>query len=173
MKIAFYVLGGLFVFIGVVAMFTASFPVGLIMALIGAYLIYYAVKYKKPVKVAPAVTESALARAVEQSKKIKIFKVAGVTFSNEDGKSRQAILKRLAKDDDYSDFELNKYKFNGETAIAVVVDGNCIGNIRKSDIREVLSLLNENCVYSVDIDDFEDEDGVTIYRADVIFNLGD
>lgn len=173
MKIASYVLGGLFLFVGVVAMFTASLPVGLVLVLVGAYFVYYAVKYKKPVKDTPIVAESALAHAVEQSKKNKIFKVAGVTFSNEDGKSRQAILKRLAKDDDYSDFELSKYKFNGETAIAVMVDGNCIGNIRRSDIREVLNLLNENHYYYVDIEDFEDEDGVTIYRADVIFKLGD
>lgn len=47
MKAIFYVLGGLFAFIGIVAMFTASIPVGLILVLVGVYLFYYAAHYKK------------------------------------------------------------------------------------------------------------------------------
>lgn len=62
-----------------------------------------------------------------------LVKVAGVTFDNENGKSRQAILKRLkSKEKRFEhpdEIELKKTTYKGKDAIAIFVDGDQVGNV--------------------------------------------
>ena len=67
------------------------------------------------------------------------FKVVGVTFKNEDGHSRQSILRKLKWGDppfDGDDIEITieRGEFEGSPAFPIFVNGQQIGNIGKDDI---------------------------------------
>lgn len=67
------------------------------------------------------------------------FKVAGVTFKN-GRKTRQAILRAMKwKDSPYDTVEitLQRYDYEGSTAIGVYVNGDQIGNVPKEIVAEV------------------------------------
>lgn len=60
------------------------------------------------------------------------YRPAGTTFKNEDGTSRQDIIKKL-KDND--PLELKKYIFDGKVAIGIYTkDGIQIGNVKEKEI---------------------------------------
>lgn len=101
---------------------------------------------------------------------VHYFKVAGVTFRNPDGTSRQKILKEICMDDDFGieDAYLEEYKYKGEDAIRVLTNYGCVGNIKREDIEEVKPLFDleiERCY--IDIDSFENDNGKKIYYAEV------
>lgn len=66
------------------------------------------------------------------------FKVAGVTFTNDDNVPRQDILQAIQEKkkpfDKRLDVMLEEYSFEGEPAISVNVNGHCIGSIPKEDV---------------------------------------
>ena len=66
-------------------------------------------------------------------------KLAGVTFKNDDGTERQEILKKIYLKqppfDDRLDIAINEYDFDGRPALAVSVNGNCVGNIKKERVK--------------------------------------
>ena len=68
----------------------------------------------------------------------RVLKVAGVTFNNDDGSSRQALLKKLyfrdAPFDDYTQISFEQFFWQDEIAFKVLADGYCIGNVAKKDI---------------------------------------
>jgi len=102
------------------------------------------------------------------------FPVAGVTFKNEDGSSRQAILRRIEKGqikDFDTDFEL--YNYEGSPAIHVLCDGMCVGNVPKKYISSVEQIWDEIVIASLEVESFEDDYGKTIYRADVHVAYGE
>lgn len=73
-----------------------------------------------------------------------VFRVAGVTFDNEDGSSRQEILRHMKYGDppwadDPEDLlcTLEETEFGGEPAFAVWVNGFQIGFVPKNFIRQV------------------------------------
>jgi hypothetical protein len=75
------------------------------------------------------------------------FKVAGVSFFNDDGTSRQEILKRLQPDMPLSIIvdSQNRYDIN---ALKVMSSLGCIGFVPKKEKTRVLSKLNEtNCIF--------------------------
>jgi len=94
--------------------------------------------------------------------------VAGVTFDNDDGKKRQNILSAIYKDSDGVgvEGELERYEYKGEAAVRVLVESRCIGVVRKSDLPEVLPVIDRIEDVSVYVDRFEEDDG-KIYRADL------
>lgn len=103
-----------------------------------------------------------------------VFPVAGVTFNNEDGSSRQEILRELCEGPLAGVDEncwMNPYLYNGEMALAVIAGGGCVGNIRKNDVQKV-----RDCIAAsrhgarLEAELFETDDGREIYRADVIFD---
>lgn len=99
-----------------------------------------------------------------------LFAVAGVTFSNDDGSSRQQILHDLCNggDSGVSDARLVSYQYKGRQAVRVETSLGCVGNIRKTDVSEVMEYLeNGEQICSLYIETFENRDGDTIYRADV------
>lgn len=99
------------------------------------------------------------------------FPVAGVTFSNDDGSSRQAVLREAynaqAAEDDF-EVNLERYDYNGELAIRVLIDDRCVGNVPRSHIDDVAEIMDRSDV-DISIEHFipEDGDGSRIYRADI------
>lgn len=74
------------------------------------------------------------------------FNVAGVTFENADGSSRQEIIEDfrrrfVAGKLDDARLELEDYKYKGELAYRVVINGRCVGNVPKNRIAQVRELL--------------------------------
>ena len=78
------------------------------------------------------------------------FRVAGTTFKNEDGEKRQDILRHMKfGDKPYADApddlcgELEKTDYNGELAIAVIVNGYQVGFVPKSNISRVCKAMKD------------------------------
>src|SRR5690554_3788389 len=88
-------------------------------------------KFKKPLKEG---------KKVESDFKTynREFKVAGVTFTNDDNTPRQMILRSIKEQkkpfDKRLDIALEEYSFEGEPAISIKVNGQMIGNIPKEDV---------------------------------------
>ena len=77
------------------------------------------------------------------------YKVAGVTFPNDDGEDRQQILKELFDEalecgDELYDTELEEYEFEGRPAIRVLFDRKDVGNIPAADVNNVLDMMKKN-----------------------------
>lgn len=77
------------------------------------------------------------------------FSVAGVTFSNDDGYSRQDILKSFYDNRGYSkkDIKLVPYIYNGENAIYVYARNQIIGNVPKEKVEIILENINTIRIY--------------------------
>ena len=104
--------------------------------------------------------------------KHRYFPVAGVTFHNDDGTSRQKILRELCDGDDfgYDSAWLEWYKYKNEDAYRVMTSEGCVGNVRRSDIREAVIAIGADTV-GLNIETFENDDGKTIYRADLVVDV--
>ena len=93
-------------------------------------------------------------------------KVAGVTFKNADGSSRQANLKDLEVSG-ADNVQLVQFEYQGEPALRVVVDGMEIGNVPADVVPEVFKIMpridNIMCIVST----FDNDSGRRIYRADL------
>lgn len=93
-------------------------------------------------------------------------KVAGVTFKNADGSSRQANLKDLEVSG-VNNVQLVQFEYQGEPALRVVVDGMEIGNVPADVVPEVLEIMpridNIMCIVTT----FDNDSGRRIYRADL------
>ncbi len=99
-----------------------------------------------------------------------LFPVAGVTYCNEDGSSRQEILCDLCDGEDEGEAEarLVAYKYKGSPAVRVETSLGAVGNIRKEYVAEVSSRLIDGALdATLLINTFENDKGETIYRADV------
>lgn len=88
------------------------------------------------------------------------FNVAGVTFDNEDGTSRQSLIRKIKFGDppfensDSLDVNLHPSTFDGEPSIECRVNDYMIGYVPKSKIQEVLKAM--------------DMPGATISAVDVV-----
>lgn len=72
------------------------------------------------------------------------FNIVGVTYKNPNGHSRQAMLKRLKREEypfngSHVDLEFKEYEFEGEPAVGVYLAGEQVGNIAKDDLPRFLS----------------------------------
>ena len=71
------------------------------------------------------------------------FRVAGVTYSNDDGTDRQTILRHIKfhdapyMPDDSPTIEIKRSVFNGETAFRILVNGYQIGFVPRDKIAAV------------------------------------
>lgn len=105
--------------------------------------------------------------------------LAGVTFNNEDGSSRQKLLKKYYDNGvKGANLELKEFDYKGKPAVAVLLDGQCVGNIPQNRVDELLQIMDRLEKGNLEIDVFrpdEDDDdpeerkrrGGTIYRADL------
>lgn len=133
-----------------------------------------------------AAEEAAKARAAKDAERAAweqahgriVTPVAGVTFQNEDGSSRQAILKDLKVRGGSAELNLEEYDYKGAPAIRVTVDGEQIGNVPRGRVAEIAAVLDRLESASLEVEIFcpeeeEDEDenilrrGDPIYRADL------
>lgn len=101
-------------------------------------------------------------------------RLAGVTFDNPDGSSRQKYLKAAYEDGCAGDMQLDTYTYNGEDAIRLLYEGRELGNIPRDIVPNVLAVLDRIVDADLDITIFEpdewDEDmpkPKKIYRADL------
>ena len=108
----------------------------------------------------------------------RIFtRLAGVTFDNDDGSSRQAILKDIkASGGGDAELSLEEFEYKGKPAVRVLVDGEQIGNIPRGRVAEILAVLDRIEDARLEVETFrpeeEDDEGKTrrgelIYRADL------
>ena len=69
------------------------------------------------------------------------LRVAGVTFANDDGTSRQALLDDLQSeyDPDY-DAELQRYEHDGAPAYYVLINDKIVGNVPKNIVPHIYAL---------------------------------
>lgn len=68
----------------------------------------------------------------------EVFNVKGVTFDNEDGENRQAILKKLSKEDCYNEVEFIHYEYKGKPALYVSVMGKIVGNVPADRVTDII-----------------------------------
>lgn len=133
-KIVWYALCGLFL------LGSLSFiPNGEWQYFIGGLVIAAAfgfIGYRKGTK--PAAAPEA-APATDASPYVRrAYKLTGVTFKNDDGSSRQSVLRKLKFNDPPFDegveLELSRYEWEGKPALAVLANGLQIGNIPANDV---------------------------------------
>lgn len=96
---------------------------------------------------------SAASYSAQPSTKVLSFKVAGVTYQNDDGTDRQTILRHLYfKDKPYADedgtvtAEIKETDYKGEPAYAVFMNGYQIGFVPKAKIPDVKEALDHDDV---------------------------
>lgn len=75
-----------------------------------------------------------------------LTKVAGTSFNNSDGSSRQKILSRCRSGDR---IELKYYRYKGEPAYAVHTHWGRIGNLPAEDARALYNMPKNYCVSGV------------------------
>lgn len=94
-------------------------------------------------------------------------KVAGVTFKNADGSSRQAYLKEI--DGNGADrIAFEEFEYQGAPALRVKVDGMEIGNIPADVVPELIEIMPRVQKVDVSVDSFIPDDGRRrVYRADI------
>lgn len=103
-----------------------------------------------------------------------VTNIAGVTFDNDDGTSRQKNLRELKARGGEGEVTLQEYYYKGHKAVHVLIDGKCIGNIPKDRVQEALDIMDKEITAArLDIetfkpDDEDDDRPKTIYRADLI-----
>ena len=133
-------------------------------AALGALFLFLAVRsFVRKAKNAPAVRRDAPAPAApakpaqpaRQEYQFVNFKVAGVTFKNEDGSDRQTILRHIKfqdppyiTDPDNVDIEIKHFEYQGEPAFRCVVNGYTIGNVPKAQVQEVADAIEHGAVVS-------------------------
>lgn len=74
----------------------------------------------------------------------ELFRVVGVTFSNDGGRSRQAILREIKREEPSEfAFSLREYDYEGEPAVGVFYNGEQVGNIAKgADLSRALEQID-------------------------------
>lgn len=103
-----------------------------------------------------------------------MIRVAGVTFKNDDGSSRQAVLKRLAENHSDGYFvSLEPYWYEDDTAFRVLCDGVCVGNVPKDNVHDVIDIWDDIKSITIHAESFENDNDNTIYRADLVILYGD
>lgn len=101
-----------------------------------------------------------------------VTNIAGVTFDNDDGSSRQKILKGIMNRGGEGEVTLEEYTYKGHPAVHVLIDGACIGNIPKDRVPEARELMDKEITAArLDVEKFRPEDDedrpAVIYRADL------
>ena len=113
-------------------------------------------------------------RATSSIATARTFPVAGVTFKNDDGSSRQDILRELCEgvEKGEADCWFEPFLYKGEMALHVKIGSDCVGNVRRSDVQTVMDCIKASKTGAhLQAELFENDDGEEIYRAD--FTFGD
>lgn len=102
-----------------------------------------------------------------------VTNISGVTFKNEDGSSRQAVLKDAYVNGCAGTLEFIEYEYQDEPALLVCYEGAGIGSIPKARVAEIMEILPRLTSAALDVEVFVpelDDESVKpekIYRADL------
>jgi len=101
-------------------------------------------------------------------------RVAGVTFENEDGTKRQALLEAAYEvGGNFSKHSgtLQEYTFEGSDAIYVLLNGEVIGNIPENEVKIISPYVREIDEVIITISRFLSEENEYIYYASISSEL--
>lgn len=162
--------------IGSIPLFSENAPAAFFGIITAAILGF--IGFRKYMKHKQAIEEAASAEAEKAARKLEYdakhgqlrVSVAGVTFDNDDGSSRQRILKAVYQDNEGSGAEgsLERYEYKGRPAVRVLIEGRCVGNIRNDDLSDVLPILDRVEYIAAYVEPFDSEEGGKVYRADLV-----
>lgn len=159
-KVLAYVAGALCAVVALLMFLISSYGAGIFLAL-GAVLMFFLgknnAKQQKKQKEAEQKSAADMEKFYDTLRRTHEFKVVGVTFDNDDGKSRQKILKE-ANEGYYHSSALNVTEYEGKPAVQVLVDDEVCGYIAKGKVKEVMELMPNAEKVVVYIDDNLDED---------------
>lgn len=159
MKIVRIVVGVMLIATGFFGL-TEDILTALVCLVIGAVLIIWPMlKGKKSASV-----------AVPAGLKEMTFKVKGVSFSNNDGSSRQKNLERLYAQQINDPVTFKKYTYEGSPALYVLCNGLCIGNVPAEKVDTVLQVMPNMQNAWLKIDSFSPEEDLrrTLYNAECV-----
>ena len=115
--------------------------------------------FKKKAEPEPAPVPQEPAAENQKSSYNRRLKVVGVTFKNEDGSSRQNILKDIYNKkppfDKRLDIEIAEFEYEGAPAYHVNVNGKTIGNVSK----DMCYFITENKSRLLGVSDFHVSEG--------------
>ena len=86
------------------------------------------------------------------------FRLAGVTYKNDDGTSRQDLLKEVLASDCQGDTSVEDYEYNGKPAVRLLYDGHILGNVPQTVVPEFLKIIDEIDSVNLDIQTFTPKD---------------
>jgi hypothetical protein len=105
-------------------------------------------------------------------------RVVGVTYKNENGQSRQTLLRKIKyRDEEFEEsleIETRKYDFEGSPAIGVYVNGLQIGNVPKETVPYIIdNWPRMDTITNIEIiGGGKDEEGERLnYGAEIMFRL--
>ncbi len=106
------------------------------------------------------------------------FRVAGVTYDNDDGSSRQRVLKEALANDGEGTIGFESYDYKGKDAVLITYNDMGIGNVPAPQVQAFLDVVDRLTSARLDVERFRPEDNDEfddrprsaadyIYRADV------
>lgn len=161
-----------------------SMKLGLLCMLIGLVLLFIFIGRKSG-------NEPEETVIIGDKRSVLSFNIAGATYLNDDSSSRQAVLKKLYKeqgkrpkpncavcpvndgipeeDEDYRLIDygitIQGYEYDGKQAFRVLYDNRCIGNVPVDCVEKVAAIFDDITSVTLDVDQCKDEDGRIIYLA--------
>lgn len=101
---------------------------------------------------------------------IKTYKVAGVTYKNDDKTNRQTLLRKYHFADppfngDTVEINLEPYEYEGQPAYYVTVNGYTMGTLEAAAAPEVHERYDEIEHLHLTVDSFKDDDNKSVYYA--------
>lgn len=97
------------------------------------------------------------------------YKVTAVTHTNSDGSSRQDALKAIYDSGVPAKVDFEKLMIEGMSALNVLADGFCVGEIRYESVADINYLLENGKTASLKVGKFKNEESEIIYYASVLF----
>lgn len=172
--LVWYIVAGVFAVSGLYALASGTSG-GIATLIVAAALAFVGYKKSSTAKKATKAEEEKAAtmaegqRLFEQKHGTIDCSVSGVTFDNDDGSDRQKILRALLNDpeEDSPDVTFVQYIYKKKPALYVMCGDKCVGNVPAEYVEDVLPILDRIELAYITPDKFKNDDGVTIYRADL------
>lgn len=97
------------------------------------------------------------------------FTLSATTRNNDDGTSRQSILKAIGNDPNPDgDLFFDSFEHNGKMVLGAFYDGECIGIVPRDTADEVLSVLRKIECRDILVEKVESDLGEKVYSAEII-----
>lgn len=97
------------------------------------------------------------------------FTLSATTRNNDDGTSRQSILKAIGNDPNPDgDLFFDSFEHNGKMVLGAFYDGECIGIVPRDTADEVLSVLRKIECRDILVEKVDSDLGEKVYSAEII-----